>query len=211
MKLKTLLLALAISGSPLLVALEPLSAGEETLLGRIESRYRSAPQTEVEFLHIVISEFFETADTVQGSILFDTSGRYRTRLGGDEYIFDGHCLWEYSGLYRQATRNCLKTGQRIDDSFLFFTRFSDYYTIEETVADSLYDLRIFPKRKGAAPDSLIVEVSRAESRIVELRYYDINEELNIARLVTESSTATADTTAFGAEFPDSTEIIEIHD
>lgn len=200
------IIAVVITSSWMNVTAEP-----GNLLSRIEDRYRQSAQTDVEFLHVVVSDFFETADTVSGAITFDSSGRYRTQLGDDIYLFDGACLWEYSALYSQATRNCLQTGQRIEDSFLFFTRFSDYYTIVEEHPDSLYKLRILSDRKGDAPDSLVVEVSKVESRILELRYYDINDELNVAHLVNETSHDQPDTSAFSASFPDSTEMILIHD
>ncbi|MFQ5608061.1 MAG: outer membrane lipoprotein carrier protein LolA [Candidatus Zixiibacteriota bacterium] len=144
-----------------LCAVFSLSAGEKpSSFDRIEERLSSSPQVSISFRHIVVSEFFETADTVDGRVTFTNDGRYRTELGADEYLFDGSCLWEYSRAYAQATRNCLRPGQRIDDSFLFFRNFDRYYSITEAVADSLYRLYIIPARRGSAPDSLVIAVDK---------------------------------------------------
>ncbi len=180
-----------------------------SLFERLAEDYNSSPQTTIVFQHIVRSDFFETADTVAGSIVFAADGRYVTELGPDVYLFDGSCLWEYSKLYSQASRNCLKPGQRLDDSFLFFRHFNGYYQVKAVLPDSVYQLSILKDFKGKAPDSMTVTLSPADSRIISMDYYDINEELNTILLGDEIKVNTVDSLLFLPNFPDSTEIIEI--
>lgn len=181
------------------------------LFEKIERRLSSSPQVEISFKHIVVSEFFDTADTLQGKVTFTNDGRYLTDLGQDQYLFDGECLWEYSLTYAQATRNCLEAGQRIDDSFLFFRNFEEYYSITEETTDSVYKLTILPERRGGAPDSLRIVINPGAERIETMEYYDINEELNLLVIGKESFFETIDSLLFSARFPDSVEIIEIPD
>lgn len=189
---------------------ERTSAGEKpNLFEKIERRLSTSPQVEIRFEHIVVSEFFDTADTLVGSVTFTNDGRYLTDLGQSQYLFDGECLWEYSLTYAQATRNCLQAGQRIDDSFLFFRNFNEYYTIKEVAKDSLYQLTILPEHRGGAPDSLNIILNRDEERIASMEYYDINEELNRMVIGQERFFDTIDSLIFSASFPDSVEIIEL--
>ncbi len=189
------------------------SAGDKpskpSLFEQLAGQYNTTPQTTVDFRHIVVSEFFGTADTVAGSIVFASDGRYTTRLGGDEYLFDGKCLWEYSKLYGQATRNCLKPGQRLDDSFLFFKHFNEYYDINTVRPDSIYRLTIHKDYRGKAPDSMVVTLNPSAKHIISMEYYDINEELNRILLGAETTSDSINSALFTPTFPDSTEIIEI--
>lgn len=184
-------------------------SADTSLFQRLATEYNRVPQMTVDFRHIVISDFFGTADTVAGSISFASDGRYVTRLGVDEYLFDGKCLWEYSQMYAQASRNCLKPGQRLDDSFLFLRHFNDYYRVRALRPDSVYRLTIEKEFQGKAPDSLMVTLNPAQKRIVFMEYYDINEELNRILLGEETRADTIDSALFVPSFPDSTEIIEI--
>lgn len=179
------------------------------LFEQLQERFRAAPQATVSFEHVVISDFFETADTVAGVVTFTADGRYRTELGDDVFLFDGECLWEYSALYSQATQNCVKVGQSVEDNFLFFQRFGDYYGVEERIPDSVYALRILEGKRGAAPDSMTVTISPSQERILSLEYYDINEELNLALIREERFAEQALDSLYRANFPDSTEIIVI--
>jgi len=189
-------------------ALEVVAGESVSLFDKLVGRYNQTPQTRIEFRHIVRSDFFETADTVDGTIVFADDGRYLTRIGGDEYLFDGRCLWEYSKLYAQATRNCLKPGQRLDDSFLFFRHFGEYYDIKPVAPDSIYHLLIHKKYTGKAPDSMTVILSPTDERIVSMEYYDINDELNRILIGKQTTSDTINASLFQPDFPDSTEIIE---
>ncbi len=180
-----------------------------SLFESLAEQYNSNPQTVIEFKHIVVSDFFGTADTIDGTITFAADGRYRTKLGEDEFLFDGQCLWEYSAIYAQASRNCLKPGQRLDDSFLFFRHFHDYYTVRTTLPDSIYQLSILKEYQGKAPDSLTVTLSPQKKRIVAMEYFDINDEINRILIGSESKSQTVDSLLYQPTFPDSTEIIEI--
>lgn len=204
------LLAGVLLGSFGMVGMAGVSGAREkpNLFEKIERRLSSSPQVEISFEHIVVSEFFATADTLVGKVTFTSDGRYLTDLGQDQYLFDGECLWEYSLTYAQATRNCLQAGQRIDDSFLFFRNFNEYYSIMEVVKDSLYLLTIVPEHRGGAPDSLRIVLNKDEERIETMEYYDINEELNLMVIGKESFFETVDSLLFMARFPDSVEIIE---
>jgi hypothetical protein len=184
-------------------------AEDKSLFKSLAEDYNSSPQTTIHFRHILSSEFFGTSDTVVGSIVFAADGRYVTELGPDVYLFDGSCLWEYSKLYAQASRNCLKPGQRLDDSFLFFRHFNEYYQVKVIQPDSVYQLAILEDFKGRAPDSMTVTLSPSVRRIISMEYYDINEELNRILLGDESKVDTVDSLLFVPGFPDSTEIIEI--
>lgn len=185
------------------------SETDSSLFDRVNERLRSAPQTSIQFQHIVTSEFFGVSDTVEGMVTFTAGGLYVTALGNDTYTFDGECLWEYSALYAQATKNCLKAGQRIEDSFLFFRSFDSYYDISEQEPDSVYLLHIRSASKGLGPDSLTVTLDKVNERIAILEYLDINEELNQVLIKGQLQSESVDSSLFQANFPDSTEIIVI--
>ncbi|HSG99457.1 MAG TPA: hypothetical protein VLB27_05380 [candidate division Zixibacteria bacterium] len=209
MKADNKLFALAALGLTLGCVVSGVAESKPNLFERLQQRFREAPQATVSFEHVVISDFFETADTVAGVVTFAADGRYRTELGDDVFLFDGACLWEYSALYNQATQNCVKVGQSVEDNFLFFQRFGDYYGVEERVPDSVYTLRILEGKRGAAPDSMVVTISPSQERILSLEYYDINKELNLALIREERFAEVALDSLYRADFPDSTEVIVI--
>ena len=186
-------------------------SGELSLFDEIKDRLNSAPQTKMSFLNLVVSDVFETTDTTRGEIVFTSDGLYSTIIGPDHYIFDGRCLWEYSALYNQATKNCVQPGQPVDESFLFFLRLDRDYLTHERIADSIYALTAREGTESGAPDSMVVVINPELKRIVEFSYYDINEELNRILVLEEISFETADSSLFKANFPDSTEIVNILD
>ena len=186
-------------------------SGEFSLFDEIKDRLNSSPQTKVSFLNLVVSDVFETTDTTQGEIVFTGDGLYSTIIGPDHYIFDGRCLWEYSALYAQATKNCTQPGQSVDESFLFFLRLDRDYLTHERVPDSVYALTVREGIESGAPDSMVVVISAELKRIVEFTYYDINEELNRILVLEEITFEIADSSLFEANFPDSTDILNIPD
>ena len=163
------------------------------------------------FLNLVVSDVFETTDTTQGEIVFTRDGLYSTVIGSDHYIFDGTCLWEYSRLYNQATQNCAQPGQPVDESFLFFLRLDRDYFTHERIPDSVYALTIREGVKSGAPDSMVVVINPQLERIVEFLYFDINDELNRIVVLDEVTFESSDSSLFRPNFPDSTEILNIHD
>ena len=174
----------------------------------IKADLRSAVMTEVMFTNIVISDFFDTADTLVGSVVFDRDGRYATTLGSDKFIFTGECLWQYSAEYKQASRNCLKPGQRVDESFLFFPRFDELYQSVERVRDAEYILRLRPGKRGAGPDSMTVYLDQAKQNIARIEFLDINDEINRVEIESLRRFEAVQDARFIPDFPDSTEIIE---
>ncbi|MDF1544916.1 MAG: hypothetical protein P1R58_07420 [bacterium] len=174
---------------------------------QIKLEYASAPCLSMTFYSIVVSEIFETTDTVAGTALFAKNGRYLVQVGDDSYLDDLTERWSYSLPNNQVLIEPSDPDGASADQFLFITRLDELYNSTILSPDSLYLLRARDDMEGDYPDSMTVLVDAGRKELAELIYYDINEELNrIVLLKTEIKDACADS-LFKLNLPDSVDVV----
>lgn len=184
---------------------------------RIKTNLYDAACTEVGFLSILKSDIFDTEDTLEGTAWLAGDGRYYIAVGDDVYLFDGRCRYTYSRSNNQVVIERLDSSVTSSEEVTFLIRLDDYYTTQVLNPDTSYRLSRKPGDGPDIPDSMTVYLGEAgpagsgEERpeIDRLEFYDINEDLNIIKLLHVRTVAECDRGHFMPAFPDSVERIKL--
>ncbi len=190
----------------LLIGLAPVQAETDAFV-RIKSQLSEAPCLSIKFYSIIVSEVFETTDTLVGTALFSKDGKYLISIGEDLYLNNLETVWSYSRENNQVVIEKVALNTDGADQFLFITRLDELYNSTILSPDSLYLLTARGELEGDIPDSMTVIVDAGRDELIEMIYYDLNEELNrIVLLETEIRKACADT-EFQMKLPDSVDVV----
>lgn len=162
-----------------------------------------------EFLSLVESEVFDQVDTAAGVAYISSDGRYNIQIADEYYLSDLIHTYSYSEstgqvIVEKADSSAPPTGEE----FSFVLKMDEFY---QTHAAETGSYRLV-KREGAStsyPDSLLVTIDKAASRLEQLEYYDVNEELTRIIVKTQSYHSDCDTMRFVPDFPDSAEVIKL--
>ena len=187
-----------------------MTAGIYSYAGSLDTvidRYADAKMVRLDVRIVVVSDVFGDTDTTAGKITIADDGRYAAYIGGDFYIFDGKCIWEYSHDNEQATRDCLKPGEVFENELVFIKNLKKYYKTAEERKDTLFLLVKKDSVQNQLPDSLYMTVH--DLRLANLRYYDLNHDKNLVYILSDSVMDAVDPTAFNIDLPDSTEVITL--
>lgn len=185
------------------------TAGKNDLFGKIKSEYASAPMITLKVEMISHSQIFESADSSSGMISIANDGRYCASLDKDIYLFDGRCVWEVSAENKQATKQCLKQGEKFENRLFFLKDLDNYYNARPIKSDIQYLLILKKKRTSSLPDSLNVYLDRQYGAISKIDYHDLNGDFNEVIIKKQSILNAIDDDAFHIQLPDSTEIINL--
>lgn len=183
---------------------------DDSLAGSLDSvvaRYSDAKMVRLDVRIVAVSDVFGDTDTTAGKITIADDGRYAAYIGNDFYIFDGKCIWEYSQDNEQATRDCLKPGEVFENELVFIKNLKKYYKTAEEQKDTLFLLVKKDSVRNQLPDSLYLTIQN--SRLSNLRYYDLNRDKNLVYVLSDSVMDAVDPTAFNINLPDSTEVITL--
>lgn len=156
---------------------------------------------------VVNSKVFEDTDSTAGLIIIADDGRYFAQFKNDLYLFDGRCLWEISSQNRQAAKRCPEEGEKFTNRLSFLKSLESHFRISPIHRNKEYQL--FSKNKDDAnlPDSLIVFIDSAGSKLSRIEYYDLNGDLNRVYILSQKISDTADSKFFEVTLPDSMEVI----
>lgn len=161
-----------------------------------------------DFLSIIESEIFDRIDTAQGTAYIDADNRYRVTLGNDEYLYNGEFLYSYNRDNNQVTveKNTGWAGKDI----VFLARLDSYYNSSTVIKDNEYRLiKEDSSVESAIPDSLLLFLDPALLILKEVRYYDVNEELNRLIFLRQDTDASCGEQLFLPDFPDSVPRIKL--
>lgn len=184
-------------------------AGRNDLFEKIKNEFASAPMITLEVEIISHSKIFESADSSTGMISIANDGRYCARLDEDVYLFDGKCIWEVSAENRQATKQCLKEGEKFENRLFFLKDLDNYYNAKAVKGDAQYLLILKKKRTSSLPDSLNVYLDSQYGAISKIDYHDLNGDLNEVIIKKQTILNGIDSSIFHIQLPDSTEVINL--
>ena len=176
-------------------------------LDKLIDRYASAPMVDLDVRIVSTSEIFGGVDTLLADITIADDGRYAAYIGGDAYVFDGNCIYEYSAENNQAVKDCLGEGEIFENDLFFIKDLKKYYKIADERDDSLYLLIRLNHKKDQLPDTL--HVAMEKSRLNRIEYFDLNHDLNQVYFMSDTVYDAVDAKKFEVDFPDSTEIISM--
>ncbi len=182
---------------------------KEDRFENIKRSLTSAKQVKLEVAVAVTSKIFNDVDSSRGQVFIADDGRYFAHLGQDIYIFDGKCIWEISTEYHQATKKCLKDGEKFENRLVFLKNMNDYYNTVPVKRDLVYHLVRKDSEESPLPDSMTIFLDKSANRISRIDYYDLNDDLNRVYLLSEKSNAIIDDTLYRFKLPDSTEVITL--
>jgi len=176
----------------------------------IKNQLAAAFCTEFDFLTIIESEVFERTDSIKGQACLARDGRYLIDAGDDSYLFDGEYLFSHSAANNQVTVEQLDTNIYRSEEISFITGLDDLYTTTVIADNATFSL---VKKEGMAinaPDSMLVTIDTALSRITQFDYLDINEEANRIIILDQKLTDSCRTDQFLPHFPDSVEMVKLY-
>jgi outer membrane lipoprotein-sorting protein len=185
-----------------------IAAGRD-LFSNIKDEITSAKMIRLQAQIIIKSKIFESIDTTSGIISIGDDGRYCAKLDSDIYLFDGRCIWEVSYENKQATKQCLKDGERFQNRLFFLKDIDGYYNSKMIIKDSTYILTLKDKKGSGLPDTLTVLTGGVHNKISMLKYFDLNGDMNEVNFNKLDCYDIVDSAIFEIQLPDSIEVISI--
>ena len=158
-----------------------VSAAQSEETGKIETlmtRFSDSPMIKMNILIITRSPIFDNIDTTVGDVRIAADDRYYARFNDDIYLFDGHCVWEYSADNNQVTKDCYKKGEVYENELTALKDLKAHYDLECMIPDSLYRFKVKPDQNKNLPDSLIVTLDRRPGTLAYFSYNDLNGDVN---------------------------------
>ena len=187
----------------------PAGAGEDVLSDLTET-FAAADCCRFEFYSILHSEVFDSVDSTLGSACIAADGRYRIRIGEDQYLYDGDLLYSYSAPNEQVTVERPAPQDAHSAEVSFITRLDEYYRIEALRKDHEYRLYRADSLQTGLPDSMTVWVGETPQRLDRIEYYDLNDDLTVIEFLTQQTFPVCPPDSLVADFPNSTEIIKLY-
>ncbi len=175
----------------------------------IKSDLSSARQVKLDVAITVTSKIFKDIDSSAGKVAIADDGRYFARFNHDVYLFDGKCTWEISTEYRQATKRCLKDGEKFENRLVFLKNLDEFYISQPIKKDFIYHLTCRDCKDSPMPDSLTIYLDKSADRINRLEYFDLNGDLNRVYILSEKPAAVVEDSLYHFNLPDSMEVITL--
>ncbi len=160
-------------------------------------------------MNILESSIFGSSDTLNGSVTISSDGKYFLDTDYDIYLNNGKQLFSYSKENNQLIIESINEHNPAFDEILFITRLDEYFKSYIIVADEKYKLLKRKDYKGSLPDSMVVKLDKLKKKIMEISYFDINDEPNRIIIIEINSLSVCDSTLFMPHFPDSAETIKL--
>ena len=192
----------------LLLILISLARPASNSLDAIKSKFSRSDCTYFEFANIIESNIFGVIDTVRASAYIAKDGRYKIEIGPDVYLYDGTQLYTYFWETNQVIIEKPDSGAIFSDEISFVMKLDEWYD-SEVINKSGYSLT---KKKGIAgdiPDSLDLTTNNEDSTIMEIKYIDINGDVNRIEFLKQRSDSVCDADLFEPAFPDSVEKVKL--
>ncbi|HWR83854.1 MAG TPA: outer membrane lipoprotein carrier protein LolA [Candidatus Deferrimicrobium sp.] len=176
---------------------------------KIKRELSQAACARFEFVSVIESEVFETADSAFGRAYIARDGRFLVTLGSDIYLNDGRCLYSYSAENNQVIMETKADSAEPIREISFLTRLDAIYTTFPVRSGETYRLLKKPGQDSQTPDSLTVFIDRRTRRLERLEYFDINDERTIIHIRSQQSDDSCDDKRFTPDFPESAERIRL--
>ena len=161
-----------------------------------------------DFLSIIESDIFERVDSTPGTAYIADDGRYLVLLGEDEYLYDLELLYSYSKINNQVTIEQIDS--RSGEEVVFVTRLDSFYS--STAVKKDFEYRLVKKDsvfESNIPDSMLLYMDPEKLALLEIKYFDINDELNRIVFLEQEIVKTCNENRFIPQFPDSVEQIKL--
>jgi len=202
--MKTFLYSLA-----LLLVQSNMVRTESDALEAVKSKFSSGDCTYFEFANIIESKIFGVIDTIHGSAYIAQDGRYKIEIGSDVFLYDGSLLYTYFLETNQLLIEKPDSGKLVSDEISFVIKLDEWYDSKANSKNS-YALKKKEGVEGDIPDSLELITNIADSTIVEIRYIDINEDLNRVKFLKQKTDSSCSAKGFEQDFPDSVEKVKLY-
>jgi len=175
---------------------------------KLKDKLAGAKCVRLDFLSIIESDIFERIDTTLGTAYIADDGRYLVVLGEDEYLYNLELLYSYSKVNNQVTIE--KIDSRTGEDVVFVMRLDSLYNSSAVKKDREYRLvkkdSVF---ESNIPDSMLLYMDPEKLVLLEIEYFDVNEELNRIVFLKQETGPACDESRFTPQFPDSVEQIKL--
>lgn len=192
----------------LLLVLISLAIPASSSLEAIKSKFSRSDCTYFEFANIIESDIFGIIDTVRASAYIARDGRYKIEIGRDVYLYDGTRLYTYFWETNQVIIEKPDSGALISDEISFVMKLDEWYD-SKAINKSSYSLTKKEGIAGDIPDSLDLTTNNKDSTIMEIRYIDINGDINRIEFLKQRSDSVCIHERFEPAFPDSVEKVKL--
>ncbi|MEE8149276.1 MAG: hypothetical protein V3T75_02370 [candidate division Zixibacteria bacterium] len=178
-------------------------------LEAVKAKFSNGDCSHFEFANIIESKIFGVIDTIHGSAYIAKDGRYNIEIGSDVFLYDGSLLYTYFLETNQLIIEKPDSGILVSDEISFVIKLDEWY---DSKANSKNSFALTKKEgvKGDIPDSLELITNSADSSIVEIRYIDINEDLNRVKFLSQKTDSSCSAKGFEPNFPDSVEKVKLY-
>lgn len=160
-----------------------------------------------QFISVVESDIFDEVDSTAGTAYISSDGRYNITLGDEEYLFDSKHLYTYVKSNNQVIIEPSK--EQSNDDILFITKLDDFYKSYILSPDLSYRLIRKEGVEGDFPDSLIVDLVKDKQQLEQIRYIDVNDELNRIIFLNQEYSPDCIESRFEPNYPDSVEKVKL--
>ncbi len=197
-----------------LLALPPVLAGaddsaDEEQFARVAETLSSAGCIELDFLSIIVSDIFNTVDTIDGHAVLADDGRYNIRMDNDRYLYTGDLVYNYSAPNNQVVVERVSPDMVVGDQISFLTRLDLWYHYRATEREGVFRLWKNDSIHGDIPDSMTALINLETTTMQSLSYYDINDELNRVIFRHQSLSTDCADSLFTPDFPDSADVLRL--
>ena len=186
-----------------------LVRSQSDALEAVKAKFSNGDCSHFEFANIIESKIFGVIDTIHGSAYIAQDGRYNIEIGSDVFLYDGSLLYTYFLETNQLIIEKPDSGILVSDEISFVIKLDEWY---DSKANSKNSFALTKKEgvKGDIPDSLELITNIADSSIVEIRYIDINEDLNRVKFLSQKTDSSCSAKGFKPDFPDSVEKVKLY-
>lgn len=180
---------------------------KEDALAEITRIFRTSPCVVIEFQEVVDSDVFETIDTVDCELVFDSTGRFRLEIGEDIYLRTATELHSYVPDNNQVIIEEVAMGSSMV-SVLWIRHLDEYFDSVILDANKHYKLTVRPSVSADVPDSLTVFVS-ASRNLERIEFLDENGDIVVLNIRKQVFSGDCGAKAFEPDFPDSVERVRL--
>ena len=181
---------------------------ESDALEAVKSKFSNGDCTYFEFATIIESQIFGVIDTIYGSAYIAKDGRYKIEIGSDVFLYDGSFLYTFFLETNQLIIEKPDSGKLVSDEISFVIKLDKWY---DSKANSMNSYALKKKKgvEGDIPDSLELITNVVDSTIVEIRYIDVNEDINRVEFLKQQTDSSCSDKRFEPAFPDSVEKVKL--
>lgn len=177
---------------------------------KIKTMMAAAACNHFEFLSVLESEIFNSVDTIPGSAVIASDGRYAIDIGEDQYLYDLEFLYSYSRYHAQVTVEQVAASASLSEEISYITRLDEYYRTFVVESGRRYRLLKTDSTTGQVPDSLNLFLTPDGQKLDRIEFFDENEDFNRILFLSHRMLSECEETAFRTNFPDSVEVIKLY-